>query len=179
MLQKILLAVAAVLVILLLLILVQPSEYRVSRTALIAASPTALFEHVNDQRKFNQWNPWLKLDPNAKVEYAGAASGVGSVCRWHGNRNVGVGSSTITESRPGERVRFRMDWKEPLSGTGTVDFVFTPEGDKTAVTWLMYGPNNFMGKAMGLFVNMDKMCGDQFEKGLAALGEAASRPQAQ
>ena len=178
MLKKILLGLAGLVVILLIVIAAQPAEYRVSRTALLAAPPAALFEHVNDQRKFNQWNPWLKLDPNTKVEYTGAATGVGSVCSWQGNKNVGAGSSSITESRPGELVRFRMDWKEPMSGTGTVDFTFKPEGGKTAVTWLMYGPNNFMGKAMCLVMNMDKMCGDQFEKGLAALGEITAPPAA-
>ncbi|MCI0540245.1 MAG: SRPBCC family protein [Verrucomicrobiales bacterium] len=175
MLKKILIGLAALLVVLLIVIAVQPSEYRVSRTALLAGPPSALFEHVSDQRKFNQWNPWLKLDPNAKVEYTGAATGVGSVCSWHGDKNVGVGSATITESRPGELVRFRMDWKEPMSGTGTVDFTFKPDGDKTAVTWLMYGQNNFVGKAMCLVMNMDKMCGDQFERGLAALGDTVAR----
>ena len=74
MLKKILLGLAGLVVILLIVIAAQPAEYRVSRTALLAAPPTALFEHVNDQRKFNQWNPWLKLDPNTKVEYTGATA---------------------------------------------------------------------------------------------------------
>ena len=38
----------------------------------------------------------------------------------------------------------------------------------------MYGPQNFMGKLMSLFMDCDKMCGDQFEKGLASLGEVAT-----
>jgi hypothetical protein len=33
----------------------------------------------------------------------------------------------------------------------------------------MAGKNNFMGKAVGLFMNMDKMVGGDFEKGLASL----------
>jgi hypothetical protein len=31
----------------------------------------------------------------------------------------------------------------------------------------MFGKNNFMSKAFGLFVNCDKMVGGDFEKGLA------------
>lgn len=45
--------------------------------------------------------------------------------------------------------------------------------DKTVVTWNMVGPNGLMGKVMGLFIDCEKMCGDQFEKGLASLGEIA------
>ena len=61
-----------------------------------------------------------------------------------------------------------------MEGIATVDFTFKPEADKTVVTWAMYGKNNFMGKVMSLFMNCDKMCGPQFEKGLAALGAVAA-----
>jgi hypothetical protein len=42
--------------------------------------------------------------------------------------------------------------------------------DKTVVTWAMYGKKNFMGKVMSVFMDCDKICGPQFEKGLADLG---------
>ena len=67
-------------------------------------------------------------------------------------------------------------WKRPMEGTATVDFTFKPEGGKTVVTWAMYGKNNFMGKVMSVFINCDKMCGPQFEKGLADLGAVAAAP---
>jgi hypothetical protein len=42
----------------------------------------------------------------------------------------------------------------------------------------MYGPTTIMTKVMGLFMSMDKMCGDQFEKGLRDLKALAeSEPQ--
>jgi hypothetical protein len=69
-----------------------------------------------------------------------------------------------------------MDWKRPMEGTATVDFTFEPQGDKTVVTWAMYGKNNFMGKVMSMFMDCDKMCGPQFEKGLASLGAVAAAP---
>jgi hypothetical protein len=61
-----------------------------------------------------------------------------------------------------------------MEGTATVDFTFKPEGGKTVVTWAMYGQNKFMGKLMSLFIDCDKMCGPQFEKGLADLGAVAA-----
>ena len=64
-----------------------------------------------------------------------------------------------------------------MEGTATVDFTFQPEGDKTKVTWAMYGQNGYMGKLVSLFLDCDKMCGPQFEEGLANLGKvAASAP---
>lgn len=174
MIKKILLGLAAVVALILIVAVFQPNEFRVKRSASLAASPAALFEHVNNHHKFNEWNPFLKLDPAAKHTYSGPDAGVGAVCSWQGNSDVGEGTATIVESKPGELVRLRMDWRKPLTGTSTVDFTFKPEGDMTVVTWDMYGPNSFMGKLMGLFINCEKMCGDQFEKGLASLGAAAA-----
>ncbi len=97
-----------------------------------------------------------------------------AVCSWQGNSEVGAGTATILESKPGELVRLRMDWKEPMAGTATVDFTFKPQGEKTLVTWSMYGKNNFVGKVFSLFMDCDKMVGPQFEKGLVSLGETAA-----
>ena len=169
MLKKILLGLVAVIVIILVVAALKPAEYQVQRSLAIAAPAAALFEQVNDHRKFVVWNPFGKLDPNVKNTFTGPATGVGSVCSWQGNREIGAGSATIIESKPGELVRERMDWKEPMEGTGTVEFTFKPEGNTTVVTWRMYGTNNFVCKVMCLFLNMDKMVGSQFEQGLVNL----------
>jgi hypothetical protein len=172
---KVLIGVAAVIAIILVAAATRPADFRVERSATLSASPAALFEHVNDHHKFAVWNPFLKLDPNVKNTYSGPASGVGAVCVWEGNKDVGAGSCTIIESKPGELVRCRMDWIRPMKGTATVDFTFKPANEKTVVTWAMYGKNGFMGKLVSLFINCDKMCGPQFEKGLASLGDVAAR----
>ena len=175
--KKILVGLVAVIIVFLILVATRPADFRVERSATIAASPDALFEQVNDHRKFAVWNPWLKLDPNVKNTYSGPDSGVGAVCSWDGNNNIGAGSSTIIESKPGELVRQRMDWKRPMEGTSTVDFTFKPEGDKTVVTWAMYGKNGFMGKAVSVFMDCDKMIGPKFEEGLAELGKVVAVKQ--
>jgi hypothetical protein len=174
MIKKILIGVVTAIALFLIVVALRPADFRVERSATLAASPAALFDQVNDHHKFVAWNPFMKLDPNVKNTFSGPASGVGSVCSWDGNRDIGAGSCTIVESKPGELVRCRMDWKRPMEGVATVDFSFKPQGDKTLVTWAMYGKNNFMGKLVSLFMDCDKMCGPQFEKGLADLGQVAS-----
>jgi len=177
MIKKILIGLAAVIVLFLIVVVSRPADFRVERSATLSASPQALFEQVNDHRKFTVWNPFMKLDPNVKNTFTGPDSGVGAVCSWDGNRDIGAGSCTIVESKPGELVRCRMDWKRHMEGTATVDFTFKPQGDKTVVTWAMYGKNGFMGKLISMFMDCDKMCGPQFEKGLADLGAvAAAKP---
>lgn len=41
--------------------------------------------------------------------------------------------------------------------------------DGTRVTWSMQGPAAYMTKLMGVFFDMDRMIGRDFETGLAAL----------
>ena len=178
MLKKILLGFVALLAVLLGALLLaaatRPADFRVERSATLAASPAALFAQVNDHHKFTVWNPFMKLDPNVRNTYSGPEAGIGAVCSWEGNSDIGAGSCTIIESKPNELVRSRMDWRRPMEGTSTVDFTFKPQGDKTVVTWAMYGKNNFMGKVVSLFMDCDKMCGPQFEQGLADLGKVAA-----
>jgi len=177
MIKKILIGLGAIIAIFVIVVALRPADFRVERSAKLGSSPDVLFGYVNDHHKFNLWNPFLKMDPNVKNTYSGPDAGVGAICSWDGNSDIGAGSCTITESKPGELVRMRMDWKRPMEGTSTVDFTFKPEGDKTIVTWAMYGKNGFVGKAVSLFMDCDKMCGPQFEKGLAALGEVAASSQ--
>jgi hypothetical protein len=76
---------------------------------------------------------------------------------------------TILESRPGELVRMKLEFFKPFAATNTAEFTFKPAGDGTAVTWSMSGQNNFLARAICVFVNMDKMVGGMFEQGLAQM----------
>jgi hypothetical protein len=169
MLKITLLTLLAILVIFAVIVAMQPAEFRVTRTATISAPPEVIFTHVNDLRKWEAWSPWAKVDPAMVQTYEGPSSGIGAISAWSGNNEVGEGSNTITESRPNELIGFKLEFVRPFKGTNDVEFTFKPQGDQTVVTWAMSGKRNFVFKAMGLFMNCDKMCGDQFEKGLSQL----------
>ncbi len=169
MLKIVLIAFLVIAVALVAVVAMQPSDFRVSRTATIAAPAEAVFAQVNDFHHWEAWSPWAKLDPAAKNAYEGAASGPGAVFKWSGNNEVGEGSTTITDSRPYELIRIKLDFLRPFQGTNTVEFSFKPDGDRTAVTWSMFGTNNFIAKAVGLFMDCEKMVGGQYEQGLANL----------
>ena len=169
MLQIILIAFAVIVIVLVVIVALQPSDFRVARSATISASPPAVFAQVNDFHKWEAWNPWGKIDPAMKQTYEGAPAGVGAIYTWVGNKNVGEGRMTLTESRPSDLIRIKLEFFKPFAGTNIAEFTFKPEGNQTAVTWSMAGKNNFMAKAIHLFMNMDKMIGGQFETGLAQM----------
>jgi hypothetical protein len=169
MLKIILIALAVIIIVFLVIVAMQPSDFRIVRSAAISARAAAVFAQVNDFHKWEAWSPWAKLDPAAKATFEGPSAGTGAIFRWAGNREVGEGSMTITESRPSDLIRIKLEFSKPFAATNAAEFTFKPGGNQTTVTWSMEGKNNFIAKAICLFMNMDKMVGGQFEKGLASM----------
>ena len=169
MLVKILIAVIIVLAALAAFVATRPAEFRVTRSASIAAPAPAVFVHVNELRNWPAWSPWARKDPQMKQTYEGPPAGTGAVTSWMGNKDVGEGRMSIVESRPAELIRFKLEFFKPFAATNSAEFSFKEEGGRTAVTWSMRGQNNFVGKAMGVVFDFDKMIGADFEAGLASL----------
>lgn len=165
----IVIALLVVLAVLLLVVSRQSDSFHVERSRVVAAPLATVFAQVNDYHLWQQWSPWAKLDPAMQVTYSGPSSGVGAQQSWVGNSQVGQGSSTIVESRPNELIRMKLRFLKPFQANNDVSFSFVPEGDQVRVTWAMSGPKNLMMKAMHMVMDVDKMCGQAFEQGLAQL----------
>jgi uncharacterized protein YndB with AHSA1/START domain len=176
--KKILIVLLLLVIGFVIVVALQPADFRVERTATISAPPSEVFAQVNDFHNWNAWSPWAKLDATMKQTFEGPAAGTGAVYTWVGNKEVGEGRMTITQSRPNELVQIKLEFIKPFEANNTTEFTFKPQGGQTAVTWAMFGKNNFMAKAFHLSFNMDKMVGKDFEKGLAqmkAVSEAAAK----
>ena len=104
MLKKILIAVVVVVIVLVGVVAMQPSEFRIARTATITAPAPAVFAQVNDFRKWAAWSPWERKDPAMKRTFEGAPAGTGARYAWAGNYEIGEGRMTVVESRPSELV---------------------------------------------------------------------------
>ena len=63
----------------------------------------------------------------------------------------------------------------PLEAHNVVEFALEPQGDSTRVTWAMNGHVPFLAKIVHVFVNVDRMVGQDFEAGLAKLKSVAER----
>lgn len=80
-----------------------------------------------------------------------------------------------SSSPPPNSIRIRLEFTKPFKTVNPTTFTFTPAGNGTQVTWTMTGENKGLGKIFALFMNMDKMVGVDFDKGLASLAAAAQR----
>ena len=169
-------ALAAVIVVFLIVVALQPSDFRIERSATMRAPAPAAFAQVNDFQNWQAWSPWEKVDPALKRQYEGPKAGTGAVYAWQGNKDVGEGRMTIMESRPAEVVRIKLEFFKPFAATNTAEFSFKPAGaDTTAVTWSMAGQNTFLSKAISLFIDMDRMVGGMFDQGLTQMKAIVER----
>jgi len=173
MLPIVLIAAVAVVALFIIIVAMRPEDFRYTRAARIAAPPEVVFANVDDFHKWEAWSPWAKMDPNCKNSFSGPESGPGATFAWSGNNKVGEGRMTILDSRPGEVIRIKLEFFKPFKATNTAEFTFKPEGGQTQVTWSMFGKCNFMSKAVGMFMDCEKMVGAQFEQGLANLNSAS------
>jgi hypothetical protein len=165
----ILLAVVAVIGVIAFIASTKPDEWTIQRQAAIPGAPAKVFPYLDDPHKFMEWSPWAKLDPAMKVTYGDPGSGTGANFSWTGNGKVGVGKMTITESRPNDLVRCRLDFYKPFSCTNNHEFALQPEGSQTIVTWTAKGKSPFFFKLFLVFASADSMMAKDFERGLANL----------
>ena len=180
MLKKIVLALVAILVVLVAVVAMQPSSFSIERAAAIEAPPEVVYDHIENLRAWEAWNPWAKMDPQMTSSYAGPEAGVGASSSWEGP-DAGKGRMTITAVKPDREVEILLEFLAPFEATNRALFTLTPAAGATRVTWRMEGTNGFVAKALGLVMDMDEMVGGEFEKGLAsmrALAEADAQKRA-
>jgi hypothetical protein len=152
-----------------------PGTMVVQRSTAVNAAAAKIFLLINDFHEWSKWSPWETLDAALKRTYAGAASGPGALYGWTGNRRVGQGRMEIMDVTPPSNVTIKLDFIKPFEGHNVVTISLAPSGGATTVTWLMTGPRPFLMKVMGVFMNMDKMVGADFERGLANIKSVAEQ----
>lgn len=150
-----------------------PAESHVERSIVIKAAAQPVFEQVNTLKNWEKWSPWHKMDPNMKLTYQGPVSGNGAKYIWTSDQDeVGNGSLTITESKPGESILTEMNFGE--MGTSYGKYTFEAVEGGTKITWAMDSdgkdiPWNYYVPCKYFNLFMDQLCGPDFEKGLASM----------
>lgn len=180
MLQILLVVVAVALAVLVVVVATRPSAFHVERKLEIAAPRERVFAVLGDLRQFASvlvlfGKPWEEADPKMKKTFDGPAAGAGQSFAWSGNMQVGKGTMTIEETVLPEKVRIRLQFEKPMKSTGAWILAIDRAPAGSLVTWSMDGNHNFLGKAFGLFMNMDEALRSDLDKGLARLKTLAER----
>jgi hypothetical protein len=153
----------------------KPDSFSVKRTANVKAPAERIYALIVDLHGWGAWSPYEKKDPDMKRTFSGAAQGKGARYEWDGNKNVGAGRMEIIDAQAPSKVLIKLDFLKPFEGHNTAEFTVNPAGDNTNVTWAMYGPTSYVFKVMGIFMDIDKMIGNDFAAGLANLKAVAEK----
>src|SRR5262245_3229661 len=128
MIKKVGLAVVGIIAALLGYAAVKSPDYVVSREITINASAEKIFPYLNSTKLAEKWGPWLEVDPQAKMNHAGAESGVGSRTSWDSGGQLGTGSATIVESVPNQRIGIKLEYTKPMSMNQDSLYLLEPSG---------------------------------------------------
>jgi hypothetical protein len=146
--------------------------FTVERERTIAAPTDRVRALITDFHQWPAWSPWEDLDPEILRAYSGPEEGVGAKYAWTGNRKAGAGSMEITGVTD-EQVDIHLEFLKPFKSDNAIAFVLTPQGDSTHVVWRMTGPRPLLMRLMAPLLDMDKLVGKDFDKGLDRLDHAA------
>jgi uncharacterized protein YndB with AHSA1/START domain len=148
-----------------------PKVLKIKRSQVIHASPEKLFPYINNSRRIQEWNPFIEGDATVELTYTGPADGLGAQWTWSGSKS-GAGMATITASEQNRRVALRLDFRRPFKVTNFGEYSLAPQGAVTEVTWLI-DETASLPRAMSVFINLEKIVGIEFEKGLRKLKSLA------
>jgi hypothetical protein len=146
----------------------KPDSFAVQRQISINAMPVDIFPWINNLKNMNQWNPWSTQDAKSVISYEGPEEGPGAAYAWAGGK-MGQGRFQIVDVKLPTEINCRLLMIKPMAANNVVNFSLAPSSGPTTVTWRMSGKNGFVSKLMHTIVNMDKMVGRDFERGLANL----------
>jgi effector-binding domain-containing protein len=153
-----------IIILLLIIPLFLPSDFHIERTTLIEQDVNIVFKTASDMSQRVKWDPWIEMDPNAKIIVTILPDIVGSGYSWKGDV-IGEGKVTIEEFISNEYIKSKIEFIAPQCMESDIIWTFKEFDHNTIVTWAFEGTLSYpVEKWVGLF--MDKSLGTQFEKGL-------------
>jgi len=146
-------------------------DYEVMCSININKSSQEVFEYLKLLKNQDNFSKWALMDPNMKKEYRGTDGTVGFVSAWESNKkNVGKGEQEILLIKEGEQIDFEIRFIKPFAGIAKAFMNVEAQSDQsTQVKWGFRSQMKYPMNLMLLFMNMDKMIGQDLSIGLSNL----------
>lgn len=165
---------AAFLAILILLAFLLPGKYNVQKSIIINSSIPKCFDMVADLNNYRDWNPWSKMEPEAKKTISGTPKTVGHRYAWEGKK-IGIGSLTVKKIDPDKAIELDLEFVKPFKSLADDNWVFEQlTNNQVKITWSNSGalPAG-MARLMGPMIT--KNLNKQFEQGLNSIKEICEK----
>jgi uncharacterized membrane protein len=167
-LKKFLIGLAILIAIALIVALFVKKDYAVEREITINKPKQEVFNYIKLLKNQENYSKWATMDPNMKKSYRGTDGTVGFVSAWDSKiDSVGVGEQEIKKIVEGERVDFELRFIKPFEATEPA-FMTTEavSENQTKVKWGFSGHMDYPMNLVMLFMDFEKMIGDDLQTGL-------------
>ena len=167
----ILAVIVSAIVILLIAALFIKKEYALEKEITINKPKQAVFDYVVLMKNHRNFNKWMMVDPNMKVDYNGIDGTPGFKLSWDSeNKQAGKGVQEITTVSAGDRVNYKITFIKPFEGLADA-YISTNEtgNNQTKVRWGFSSAMKYPMNAMMLFVDIPKMLGKDLDTSLVNL----------
>ena len=169
--KRILIAVVAIIVVLLIVGLFLKKDFNIEREITINKPKQDVFAYIVLLKNQDNYSKWAKMDPNMKKGFTGTDGTVGCVTSWESeSKDVGSGEQEVKKITPGERIDYELRFLKPFKATNTAYLATEAVSPvQTKVKWGFHGHMQYPFNIMCMFMNMDKMIGDDLSTGLTNL----------
>lgn len=169
--EKILIVIAVIVAIPLITALFVKKKYTVEQEVVINRPKQEVFNYIKFLKNQSNFSKWAMMDPNMKQEFSGTDGSVGFVSSWSSDKKeVGQGEQTITKITEGERIDFALHFIRPFEGRALAYMTTeTVSDNQTRVKWVFSSEMKYPMNLMLLFINMNKLIGNDLSTGLANL----------
>ena len=166
--KKFLYILLGIIVLLVIVMFALGKDYQYEKSMTINAPIEKVYAHVNSIQSFNEWNPWMKLDPNMKVDYSGVSGELGDKYCWDSKLDdAGAGCQEIIVLEQNKKMQTKINFIRPFPGEAFSEIILEAEGNATKVTWNM---ETEMGYPMNLMKPfMDSEMEKSYTEGLTNL----------
>lgn len=161
-------AIIGLIVLILIIAAFTKKDYSVERTIIVEKSKEETFDFLKSLRNQDSFSKWAGLDPNMKKEYIGTDGTVGFISKWESDhKQVGHGEQEIKKLIEGERIESELRFLKPFRGIAHAYMTTTAlSANETTVVWGFNSRMNYPMNILLVFMNMEKMIGDDFSLGL-------------
>lgn len=172
---KILIAVIIIIAIPMIMALFIKNQYTVEREITINKPTPEVFDYIKHLKNQDNYNKWVRMDPNMTKAFAGTDGTVGFIYAWEGPK-AGKGEQELKRITEGQRVDMELRFKKPFESIATAYMTTEPlAASHTKVKWQMAGTSKYPMNIMNLF--MDKLLGTDLQTSLDMLKNNLEKQQ--
>lgn len=153
-LSRICIAIAVLIALPLIIALFVKKEYAVENQIIVNKPKQEVFNYVKLLKNQENYNIWLRKDPNVKKDLRGTDGTIGFVFAWDGNDEIGKGEQEIKTLNEGEKIETELRFIEPFEGIASASMITEAVSEnQTRVRWTMSGESKYPMNLTNLFVD--------------------------